>query len=94
MGKKYLKNGSDIARKTLSYLQKQNPQAVIKGKYLQKITCPSCGKKEAFTYVENPWAIICPRKKKCGVKTNVLVVAPGLCTEEDINDWCKDGAKF
>ena len=82
------------AQETLSALQEANPHAVIKGKYLRKIKCPTCGKKEAFTFVDSPWVIICPRKKKCGAKINVLVFEPDPYAEEDINDWCKNGAKF
>ena len=94
MGKKYLDYKSDPVQRALAHLRKQNPQAVVKGKYLRKISCPSCGKNEAFAFADNPSVIICPRKKKCGVKTRVTILDSDPSPKGDINDWWKDGVKF
>lgn len=41
-------------------------------------TCPSCGKKELWTYTEEPWVLICPRLNHCGEQFHVRDLYPDL----------------
>lgn len=50
----------------------------IKGAYINKIECPSCGKKEAFTSSENPWVIKCGRANNCGESHHIKELFPHL----------------
>lgn len=51
------------------------------GKYLQKGTCPSCGKKELFTNADSPWVLRCSRLNKCGFEGHVKDLYPDLFTD-------------
>jgi len=55
----------------ISKLQARFPNSKIEGNYLRKITCPSCEKNEAFTSLDNPFVIICPRDNECGAQTPI-----------------------
>jgi len=46
-------------------------QGVVKGQYVQRIACPDCHKREAYTRTENPWMIYCGRMDKCGAAIHV-----------------------
>lgn len=59
------------ANKIIEALQKEFPDAEIQGNYLRKITCPSCKKNEAFTSLDKPFMIICPRENECGTQTPI-----------------------
>ncbi len=47
-------------------------------KYINRIECPSCSKKEAFTSVESPWVIKCGRANNCGEHHHVKELFPHL----------------
>ncbi len=49
-----------------------------KGKYVQGIRCPQCGKAEAFLSAESPWMIKCGREAKCGSQVHVKDQFPDL----------------
>ncbi len=55
---------------------------VINGKNIQKIACPKCNKREAFSFVDSPFTIHCPRDNKCGEKTHIKDLVPEL-----FNNW-------
>lgn len=40
--------------------------------------CPSCGKKELWTYTAEPWVLICPRLNHCGEQFHVRDLYPDL----------------
>jgi hypothetical protein len=48
------------------------------GKHLSGLTCPECGKPEAWAYADRPMAILCNRKNECGAKVNTLELFPEL----------------
>ena len=43
--------------------------------------CPACGEPEAYCPPGNPYAVICPRKNKCGVHTQSKTLFPELFRE-------------
>nr|BDD47122.1 hypothetical protein 2 [Saccharospirillaceae bacterium] len=49
-----------------------------KGKYVQGIRCPQCGKTEGFVATESPWMIKCGREAKCGAQHHVKDQFPDL----------------
>lgn len=49
-----------------------------RGKYLQRVRCPSCGKREAFVSAEDPWMVKCGRENKCGQQHHVRDLWPEL----------------
>lgn len=51
---------------------------INKGGYLQKVRCPSCGKREAFISSDNPWMLKCGREAKCGDQYHVKELFPDL----------------
>ena len=48
------------------------------GAYINKIECPTCGKKEAFSSSENPWVIKCGRANNCGEAHHIKELFPQL----------------
>ncbi len=48
----------------------------LEGEYLRGGRCPACQAPEAYVVTSNPWAVICPRENKCGVKTAVRTLYP------------------
>ena len=57
-------------------------------KYLRRLQCPSCGKKEAFTSLDAPWMIRCGRESKCGDSHHVKQMFPEL-----FDSWTERFAK-
>ncbi len=55
-----------------------NYGGIVKGKYINKIECPTCGKKEAFSSSENPWVIKCGRASNCGEAHHIKELFPNL----------------
>lgn len=51
-------------------------KTVVVGGYVQNIVCPECGEPEAFTDENRPFALLCNRKNKCGVKIKMRNVVP------------------
>ncbi|MBT0961693.1 toprim domain-containing protein [Denitromonas iodatirespirans] len=49
-----------------------------KGKFLQQGRCPSCEKKEMWTWSESPWVLKCGRADKCGDEFHVKELYPDL----------------
>ncbi|OEY67441.1 toprim domain-containing protein [Marinobacter sp. X15-166B] len=47
-------------------------------KFVRRIQCPSCGKKEAFTSMDAPWMLKCGRESKCGDQHHVKTLFPDL----------------
>lgn len=52
--------------------------AVENGAYLQRATCPSCGKREAYISVDKPWMLKCGRENNCGDQHHVKDLFPEL----------------
>ncbi|MDA0289080.1 MAG: toprim domain-containing protein, partial [Proteobacteria bacterium] len=50
----------------------------VSGNNINSITCPSCGKAEAWTKAVDPTVIICNRKNNCGTNTHIKFIAPHL----------------
>ena len=46
--------------------------------YLQRGTCPQCGKKELFVSRAKPWVLMCNRGNKCGFSISVRDYMPEL----------------
>ena len=44
------------------------------------LVCPECRKREAWAYVESPFAIICNRKNECGAQVRTLDLFPDVLT--------------
>lgn len=53
-------------------------EGVDKGNYMQKVRCPSCGKREAFVSMDNPWMLKCGRENNCGDQYHVKELFPEL----------------
>ena len=49
-----------------------------RGDKLRLGKCPSCSQKEAWTSLESPWVIHCPRNNKCGEITYIRDLYPDL----------------
>lgn len=65
-----------IAEEIQTRIFSDNPQAKRVNNHIRGITCPSCGKDEAWTYHGNPLAIICPRKNHCSIITPTKTLFP------------------
>ena len=52
--------------------------AVERGPYLQKVACPSCGKREAYIAADTPWMLKCGRENNCGDQRHVKELFPEL----------------
>ena len=48
----------------------------LEGDYLRGGRCPACQAPEAYVVTSRPWAVICPRENKCGVRTAVRTLSP------------------
>lgn len=57
---------------------KQEFEFKERGDKLRFGKCPNCAKKEAWTSIESPWVIQCPRKTHCGVPTYIRDYYPDL----------------
>nr|WP_300999734.1 toprim domain-containing protein [Halomonas sp.] len=53
-------------------------EAQERGPYLQKVRCPSCGKREAYIASESPWMLKCGRENHCGEQLHVKSLFPEL----------------
>ncbi len=53
-------------------------KGVVAGNYINRIECPSCHKREAFTAVDKPWVVKCGRENKCGEANHVKDLFPEL----------------
>jgi Toprim-like len=69
---------TDLPNKIRSNLKRDNPKYHETETHINGLTCPSCGKVEAFSYLGKPFAIICHRNNECGVNTPVKQVYPEL----------------
>lgn len=49
-----------------------------RGKYLQKIRCPDCDKREAYISTDAPWMLKCGRENNCGAQIHVKSLFPEL----------------
>lgn len=58
------------------------------GKYMRRVRCPSCGKKEAFIALDAPWMLACGRQARCGEQHHVKELFPEL-----FNSWTERVAK-
>lgn len=68
------------------------PKFRVNGVYLSGITCPECGKAEAWAYTKAPWTIICNRQNHCGARIKTLDLFPDLRRniEEDFKPTQQD----
>jgi Toprim-like len=69
---------TDLPNKIRRNLKRDNPQYRETETHINGLTCPSCGKIEAFAYLGKPFAIICHRNNECGANTLVKQVYPEL----------------
>lgn len=70
---------SDLLEDIAANLQRDYAFKVAQGgKYLQKGVCPSCGKKEMWTYAASPWVIRCQRTNQCGYEAHAKDLYPDL----------------
>jgi len=56
----------------------ENPKAKTANGVLRGLTCPVCGEKEAYTYMDNPAVIFCPSENKCGKHSKTSDLYPEL----------------
>jgi Toprim-like len=59
-------------------LRRDNPKSKESVTHINGLKCPSCGKDEAFAYVDSPMAIMCHRNNECGETTPIKQVYPEL----------------
>ncbi|WP_227369857.1 toprim domain-containing protein [Halomonas sp. M20] len=52
--------------------------AIERGPYLQRVTCPGCGKREAYISADQPWMLKCGRENNCGDQRHVKDLFPDL----------------
>lgn len=57
---------------------KQEFEFKERGDKLRLGKCPVCSQKEAWTSIESPWVIQCPRQNKCGESTYIRDLYPDL----------------
>ncbi|QEW08522.1 toprim domain-containing protein [Nitrincola iocasae] len=57
---------------------KDHHKGVVSKRYLNKIECPSCHQREAFTSTETPWVVKCGRMNNCGESHHVKDLFPEL----------------
>lgn len=57
---------------------KQEFEFKERGDKLRLGKCPSCSQKEAWTSLESPWVIHCPRSNKCGEQNYIRDLYPDL----------------
>ena len=55
-----------------------NSKSRENGDFYQQLTCPDCGRDSAWAYKENPLAVICNHKNKCGCITKTLSLFPDI----------------
>lgn len=55
---------------------KRDYRAEERGRYLQKVQCPDCGKREAYIAAEAPWMLKCGRENNCGSQLHVKELFP------------------
>ncbi|MCP8687727.1 toprim domain-containing protein [Marinobacterium sedimentorum] len=67
----------ELRQDILERLQRDH-KAVASSNYLNKIECPSCNKREAFTELEKPWVVKCGRENKCGDTHHAKELFPEL----------------
>lgn len=53
-------------------------RAEERGRYLQKVVCPACGKREAYISSESPWMLKCGRENNCGSQFHTKELFPEL----------------
>jgi P27 family predicted phage terminase small subunit len=55
-----------------------NGRTKERGKYIQELSCPECGKPEAWCYKDKPFSIICNRGNECYARTPTLDIFPEI----------------
>ena len=55
-----------------------NDGAKKSGQHLTKIECPSCGKRESWTFIHDPLTIHCNRKNDCGASISAKKLFPEI----------------
>ncbi|GAA0587411.1 toprim domain-containing protein [Halomonas salifodinae] len=68
---------SSLRQDILARLQRDY-DAQERGAYLQKVRCPSCGKREAYIAADAPWMLKCGRENNCGEQLHVKSLFPEL----------------
>ncbi|MDC8802532.1 toprim domain-containing protein [Halomonas pacifica] len=68
---------SSLRQDILARLQRDY-DAQERGAYLQKVRCPSCGKREAYIAADAPWMLKCGRENNCGSQIHVKSLFPEL----------------
>jgi Toprim-like len=69
---------TDLPDKIRNSLKRDNPKYRETETHINGLTCPACGKVEAFAYLDKPFAIICHRNNECGTTTPVKHIYPEL----------------
>jgi len=75
------------ALKSSSYWTEKTKES---GQYINNLTCPECGEKEAWAYKDKPFAILCNRLNSCGTVTNTI---PLLNVAADFEARCQPSAE-
>ena len=63
-------------------------EGLERGKFLRRLRCPSCGKREAFVGTDTPWMVKCGRESRCGDQHHVKELFPDL-----FDSWTERYAK-
>jgi hypothetical protein len=61
--------------KTSQYWSRKTKQ---RGKYIQELICPECGRPEAWCYASRPFSINCNRQNNCCTQTPTLQLFPDI----------------
>ncbi len=67
-----------VADQVVSRLKNDYAFRKENGDWLQEGTCPSCGKRDLFTRLDNPWVVRCGRENKCGWEGHVKDLYPDV----------------
>ena len=67
---------TDLVHDLIDELQSRG--GIVQGNNIRGITCPKCGESEAFSFVDGPHLIHCPRENKCGEATRLKELRPEL----------------
>jgi|GEM_PF-635531 len=79
-------NGADFSlalevRERLEHSEYWTSRTKANGKWISGITCPACGKPEAYAHSSSPLVIMCHRGNNCYSKTKTLQLFPDIITQ-------------
>jgi hypothetical protein len=69
---------NNVKEEAIKRLLRDNPKAKRTGNTINFITCPICGRPEAYINFDKGFCILCHRLNNCGAKVNIKEIYPEL----------------